>query len=656
MPEAVSNEKLKEITREIYDKFHEQNVVCAVCDQICLISKTRSLQEDQLPEHFFDVLKVNAQSSEDNLHPILIQQYNVSRSFSNPTFFENVLLSPRGVSRHTASCQESQLCSCVSQLFICTSSGCYQQLKTRKLPKYAIANGNWIGQLPSHLSNMSYGTRSLLRPMQHFGRMVTFTGNKGAGGTILKGHVYSTKLQRKLVHKKVPLQPGQTPVRVLVLSPFTKDETAIERGRLASIKKEYIIEPSKIRQTYDFWQTVKNKVMEEIALDEEVLSNLPENEVSTEIFFVEKDQHASCGSNNHDETGGPSLLRSQEEEENATITGCTMTIEDQLTNETEQISQHFQKNCQVNEGSSNTFIVRPGSEFGSDSDPLYLERHYPDYFPFGRGGFAEKRKKNISRAAYAAYLTNLSTRQFQKPDFVLPIYNLIARTKAATMTGVRAKLPSRLFNAQGAPIPSAEAYGKISIEDLKLAAQYNIDRYEAAKKGKRIPTAPTSVNGLPSSFFTDMRISQQQMQHSQEAFSKYRQDTYAMHNTFSKAHVWLTISPDDANCFNVLWFALGPEASEPYKHQMPDGNLRFKILAEHPVAAAINFERIEEIIFEKIIGWNQVKHCAHNNGGLFGIPEAWLRIISYLNLVKRARQHRPRTQRSYLGEFKKGGQ
>ena len=55
-----------------------------------------------------------------------------------------------------------------------------------------------------------------------------------------------------------------------------------------SIKKEYIIEPSKIRQTYDFWQTVKNKVMEEIALDEEVLSNLPENEVSTEIFFVKK--------------------------------------------------------------------------------------------------------------------------------------------------------------------------------------------------------------------------------------------------------------------------------------------------------------------------------------------------------------------------------
>ena len=162
---------------------------------------------------------------------------------------------------------------------------------------------------------------------------------------------------------------------------------------------------------------------------------------------------------------------------------------------------------------------------------------------------------------------------------------------------------------------------------MKLAAQYNIDKYEAAKKGQRIPTAPASVTGLPSSFFTDMRLSQSEMQHSLEAFSKYRQDGYAMHNTFGKATLWLTISPDDAMSFNVLWFALGPEETKSYKTTLPDGNLRFQVLANHPVAAAINFERIEEIIIEKIIGWNQVKHSAHEKGGVFGIPEAWLRVV-----------------------------
>jgi len=101
---------------------------------------------------------------------------------------------------------------------MCISSGCHQPLIKGKLPKIAIANGLWIGQLPPHLTNMTYGTRSLLRPLQHFGRMVTFSGNKSDGGTILKGHVYSTKLQRKVVHDKIPLQPGQRlrPMKMLL--------------------------------------------------------------------------------------------------------------------------------------------------------------------------------------------------------------------------------------------------------------------------------------------------------------------------------------------------------------------------------------------------------------------------------------------------------
>ena len=387
----------------------------------------------------------------------------MSSTFQNPSRFKNVLFSPRGVHRHLSSCNQFSSCKCTPFMYICVSSGCYQQLKKGKLPKFAIANGLWIGQLPSHLKDMTYGTRSLLRPFQHFGRMVTFSGTKGVGGTILKGHIYSTKLQRNILSEKIPLQPGQTPVRVLIVSPFTKDETAIERGRVAAIKRDYIIEPTKIRQTYEFWQTVENKVMASIALDEEMLSTLPENQVSTEIFTIEKDETISSNNTGsvHGATGGPSILRSQEEEENSTTMGCTMTIEDDSINESQQISEHLKINPEVNEVCSNTYIVRPSTEFGSENDPLYLEKHYPDYFPFGRGGFGEKRKTPISRAVYAGYLTNLSTRQFQKIDFVLPIYNLIARSKAANMASVRAKLPSRISNPQGTPIPSAEAYATI---------------------------------------------------------------------------------------------------------------------------------------------------------------------------------------------------
>ena len=76
---------------------------------------------------------------------------------------------------------------------------------------------------------------------------------------------------------------------------------------------------------------------------------------------------------------------------------------------------------------SSTYVVRPEKDFASDSNPDYLELHYPDLFPFGRGGFGEQRKNQISRQALVKHLLNLSTRQFQQVDFVLPIYDMVTR-------------------------------------------------------------------------------------------------------------------------------------------------------------------------------------------------------------------------------------
>ena len=65
---------------------------------------------------------------------------------------------------------------------------------------------------------------------------------------------------------------------------------------------------------------------------------------------------------------------------------------------------------------SSTYVVRPEKDFASDSNPDYLELHYPDLFPFGRGGFGEQRKNQISRQALVKHLLNLSTRQFHQVD------------------------------------------------------------------------------------------------------------------------------------------------------------------------------------------------------------------------------------------------
>ena len=106
------------------------------------------------------------------------------------------------------------------------------------------------------------------------------------GGTRLTGHLYSNKLNTPLVRKKLPINPGDVPVRVLVTSPLATDSSAVARAKLASIKSDYIIEPDKISATLQFFKNVGNKVMEGIEYDEEELNTLPEGDVSLEMFHL----------------------------------------------------------------------------------------------------------------------------------------------------------------------------------------------------------------------------------------------------------------------------------------------------------------------------------------------------------------------------------
>ncbi|KZS05303.1 Uncharacterized protein APZ42_031547 [Daphnia magna] len=487
----------------------------------------------------------------------------------------------------------------VSQIYICDEStipSCFKTLKREKLPKLAIANGNWVGQLPADLRKMSFGTRSLMRSVQTFVRITAFTGTIGPGGSSLKGH---------------------TPVRVLVVSPFTSDAATFYKGKIASTKADYIIEPTQIKALYQFWRDIHNDVVENISFDDESFLQLPDDVVSPDVFLVEKDGIKEIVEEMHGRentqkktvtTAGDSLLRSVDEETDATMISSTITIGD---------------NANTNSnGNEHQQLI----EFVSDSMPKYLETLYPDLFPFGHGGFDENRKVWVSNKALVAYYANLSTRQFQQ-DFALPVYDYIARRASSNMARIRAYLPSRIRNQYGSVIPRAEAYGRISNEDLKKATKYDIECVKSKLFGQMQPRPPESLNGLASTFFTDQKIDNQEIQHSQAAAQKNRQDIYASHANNGKAYIWLTISPNDAKSWQVLWFTLGPAESRPHSDAIPLGSKRFTVLGNHPVAAALNFQRILDIVIKYVIGWCQSKNRPYKRGGLFGVPKAWLRVV-----------------------------
>lgn len=346
MPQAVSKDHVAEIEKAIFEDFHEENFVCAVCDEICRTSQTKLLDVDELPPAFFAELQTPSTKNgvAATLNRRLIQQYDVSPHFPNDHRFKNILLSPRGLQifDHVPPARETNS-SVIVKICICT--GCLHPLRRGCIPKFAIANGNWIGQLPTQLRDMTFGSRCLLRPVQSFGRMACFYHGSG---TRLTGHVYSNKLNVPMIRAKVPIQPTEVPVRVIVVSPFTSDSTAFARAKIASIKQDYVIEREKIETSLRFFKHVGNHIMSQVEEDIEVIENLPRNDVSVDMFLIDnyestnKDPENLCNNGNqelHDNTGGPSLSRCNEENDEATFVSSTVTIGAPQTNDKNKYEQ-----------------------------------------------------------------------------------------------------------------------------------------------------------------------------------------------------------------------------------------------------------------------------------------------------------------------------
>ena len=111
--------------------------------------------------------------------------------------------------------------------------------------------------------------------------------------------------------------------------------------------------------------------------------------------------------NNESELGGPSLFRCNEDYINSIPLNATVTVGEDLDsdlNRNEQVIQALsQDKTEIwKQQKSDTYVVRPKKDFADDLDPLYLEKHYPDLLPFGRGGFGEFRSIPISRKALIA--------------------------------------------------------------------------------------------------------------------------------------------------------------------------------------------------------------------------------------------------------------
>ena len=63
------------------------------------------------------------------------------------------------------------------------------------------------------------------------------------------------------------------------------------------------------------------------------------------------------------------------------------------------------------------------------------------------------------------------------------------------------------------------------------------------------------------------------------------------------------------------------------KNVVPDASYRFELLVNHPLATALPFEDILNLVIVDVIGWDQKKEEAKEEGGIFSRPRAYVRVV-----------------------------
>ena len=161
-------------------------------------------------------------------------------------------------------------------------------------PKFAIANGFWVGQLPAELQNASISDIAIVSPVRKVGHFVLLTTGRQRQ---LRGHVYSTRLDTEIVARSLPLNPSDVPLRVVLEGPYT------DRERDHALRS-YSINRERVRGLLRFFKAHGNPHYRDIRIDADAIAILPENGPSRDQIVEAKSTAAVSAVG--PSTGGPS--------------------------------------------------------------------------------------------------------------------------------------------------------------------------------------------------------------------------------------------------------------------------------------------------------------------------------------------------------------
>ena len=225
---------------------------------------------------------------------------------------------------------------------------------------------------------------------------------------------------------------------------------------------------------------------------------------------------------------------------------------------------------------------------------MRLEDAFPIQFPFGIGGLHSSRRVPVSAQCCLQHYMRLSLNQFMRAEFILVCYQLLCRSKSYTTGVIKCR-----SDCNGVQL--AEKLSRLTVNELRSACEI------MAKTDRQVDYGHRSTDGV--SFLKSVTTSCKVLGHTTEAAKEARRKVYAMSERYGAHSIFLTVTPDDQCCFRVRMFANNggpidvprPDCSEG--ECVADFVRREDARTKYPGACSLNYQACCQQVFD-LLGWD----------------------------------------------------
>jgi hypothetical protein len=459
-------------------------------------------------------------------------------------------------------------------------------------PTLSIANGNYIGRMPSQFS-MSRTDEQAIALVSPCVSLSTVTG--GPCRTI-KSHHYIVRNTEGPIAEMLP-RDVSTRVRITMVGCMTS-------AQVAACKTRYELNLPLCQSALRFL-SVNNRVYREFTASHhhqassESTSTRPSVVIDKTIRRLDDDDDIAL--NIRDDSTYSRFGSTVEE-------GADQSLESLNLNTSNLLLEPMQKHW-------TDILVRRSNQYVPSRSWASCVEMFPTLFPAGCGGPTEPRKRYMSVRKWIMRCLRIHGQRFQQHyAFLLLAFDYLATENARATLFLKMHVSTQALRA-----------GMISGADLEAAINYCASASAARAKGRCPGTPPPGVEHVID-VRRGLRMPESAYYGSNHSRMRARHDLFGMLKRFGPMQLFFTVSPDSAGTY-CIGIKAGEVSAAAVHHAnlvlLPNRAERRAIAARNPAECARYFIHVMDTVIGDLLGWDQKASHPKKRGGVFGIVRAF---------------------------------